>query len=91
MYSNRAKFVTMVINGSLVVFKRKKQDLEAQMSTIFPRVDGAYDYLLNIKTVDYTEERVASLLEESKQAKMDLEIMKHTSPLVMWENDIKNI
>jgi DNA topoisomerase-2 len=91
MYSNRAKFVTMVINGSLVVFKRKKQDLEAQMSTIFPRVDGVYDYLLNIKTVDYTEERVASLLEESKQAKMDLEIMKHTSPLVMWENDIKNI
>jgi DNA topoisomerase-2 len=91
MYSNRAKFVTMVINGSLVVFKRKKQDLEAQMSTMFPRVDGAYDYLLNIKTVDYTEERVTSLLEESKQAKMDLEIMKHTSPLVMWENDIKNI
>jgi DNA topoisomerase-2 len=91
MYFNRAKFVTMVINGSLVVFKRKKQDLEAQMSTIFPRVDGAYDYLLNIKTVDYTEERVASLLEESKQAKMDLEIMKHMSPLVMWENDIKNI
>ena len=91
MYDNRAKFVTMVIEGSLIVFKRKKQELEREMATIFTKMDGSYDYLLNIRTVDYTEERVATLLKESKQTKKELEVLRSTTPMTMWENDIKNI
>jgi DNA topoisomerase-2 len=91
MHSHRAKFVTMVINGTLTVFKRKKRDLEVELSHSFPVVDGTYDYLLNTKTVDYTEERVSALLEEMKKLRYELQITTATSPLSMWENDIKNI
>jgi DNA topoisomerase-2 len=57
----------------------------------FPRIGGTYDYLLNIRTVQYTEESVRELLKESKQAKTELTSMMTTSPMSMWENDIKNM
>ena len=91
MCGYKSKFVTMVIEGDIVVFKRKKQELEAQLAQTFPKIGGTYDYLLNIKTVQYTEESVKDLLKESKQAKEELEVMKNTSHIEMWKMDIKNM
>jgi DNA topoisomerase-2 len=91
MCGYKSKFVTMVIEGDIVVFKRKKQDLEEELSKTFPKIGGTYDYLLNIKTVQYTEESVKDLLKESKQAKEELEVMKNTSHIEMWKMDIKNM
>jgi DNA topoisomerase-2 len=91
MCDHKSKFVSMVIEGKLVVFKRKKVELEVEMSSIFPKIDGNLDYLLNTKTVEYTEERVKALLDEAKQAKDDLEKMLKTSHITMWKNDIKNM
>src|SRR5210317_1542849 len=89
--SHKSKFVSMVIEGRLVVFKRKKQDLEKEMSSIFPKIDGNWDYLLNTKTVEYTDERVKALMDEAKQANVDLERMIRTSHITMWKMDIKNM
>src|SRR5210317_828575 len=91
MCGYKSKFVTMVIEGQIVVFKRKKDDLERQLAGIFPKINGNFDYLLNIKTVQYTEECVRELLKESKQAREELEIMKGTSHIDMWKMDIKNM
>jgi len=88
---HKSKFVSMVIGGKLVVFKRKRQELEEEMSKIFPKIDGTWDYLLNIKTVEYTEERVEALMSEAHQAHKDLEIMMKTSHVTMWKTDIKNM
>jgi DNA topoisomerase-2 len=87
----KSKFVSMVIEGKLVVFKRKKQELEIEMSATFPKIDESWDYLLNIRTVEYTDERVKALTDEAKQANDDLESMLKTSHLTMWKNDIKNM
>jgi DNA topoisomerase-2 len=91
MCEYKSRFVTMVINGDIVVFRRKKQDLERQLSELFPKIGDTYDYLLNIKTVQYTDESVRELLSQSKQAHAELEAMKLVSPMTMWENDIKNL
>jgi DNA topoisomerase-2 len=88
---HKSKFVSMVIEGSLVVFKRKKQELEQEMSKYFPKIDGNWDYLLNTKTVEYTDERVKALMDEAKQANIDLERMIRTSHITMWKMDIKNM
>jgi DNA topoisomerase-2 len=61
------------------------------MSQTFPKIEGNYDYLLNIKTVQYTEESVMSLLKEVKEADEELERIMKTSHLTMWKMDIKNI
>ena len=91
MCDYKSRFVSMVINGDIIVFRRKKQELENKLSGLFPQISGTYDYLLNIRTVQYTDESVRELLNESEQAKRDLEIMKSTTAMNMWKNDIKNI
>jgi DNA topoisomerase-2 len=91
MCSLKSKFVTMVIEGRLVVFKRKKAELEKEMAAMFPKMDGNWDYLLNTRTVEYTEERVKALMDEAQQASVDLEHMLKTSHITMWKTDIKNI
>ena len=91
MCDYKSKFVTMVIEGRLVVFKKKKVDLEKEMSGYFPKIDGTWDYLLNTKTVEYTEERVKALLDEARQANVELERMLKTSHVTMWKTDIKNM
>jgi DNA topoisomerase-2 len=91
MCSLKSKFVTMVIEGRLVVFKRKKAELEKEMAAMFPKMDGNWDYLLNTRTVEYTEERVKALMDEAQQAIVDLERMLKTSHITMWKTDIKNI
>jgi DNA topoisomerase-2 len=91
MCGHKSKFVSMVIEGKLVVFKKKKRELEDEMSATFPKIDGTWDYLLNTKTVEYTEERVRVLMDEAKQANIDLERMLKTSHITMWKTDIKNM
>ena len=91
MCDHKSKFVSMVIEEELIVFKRKKVDLEKEMSSIFPKIDGNMDYLLNTKTVEYTQERVEALMKEASQAKRELEVMLKTSHIDMWRMDIKNM
>ena len=91
MCDYKSRFVSMVINGDIIVFRRKKKELEEQLSHTFPLVNGNHDYLLNIRTVQYTDESVRELLKESEQAKIELKILTSTTPSSMWKNDIKNI
>ena len=85
--SNKAKFVRQVVDGDLIIFKRKKSSLEDELMRKF----GTFDYLLDIKTYQYTEEAIKKLMDESKQATDELEILHSTQILDMWKNDIKNV
>src|SRR6056300_1507994 len=89
--THKALFVKMVVDEKLRVFKRKRNELENEMIRHFPMIDGNWDYLLNIKTVEYTEERVKALMDEARQANVELERMLKTSHITMWKTDIKNM
>jgi DNA topoisomerase-2 len=81
----------MVIDGDIVVFKRKKQDLENEISRVFPMVDNSYDYLLHIKTIEYTEERVKALFGEWNKLREEVCLIEATGYFEMWETDIKKL
>ena len=89
--ARRARFVKMVIEGDIVVFRRKKQDLESQLSGMFPKVDDSFDYLLHTRTVDYTEERVDALFKEWKDLNEEVKKLQATGYLDMWKTDIKKL
>jgi DNA topoisomerase-2 len=86
---NMARFVDAVINEKIIVFKRKKAELETEISKTFDKVDDSYDYLLNIKTYQYTKEAVQALNEETNKTKKELEDLSLTSHLDMWKTDLK--
>jgi DNA topoisomerase-2 len=86
---NMSRFVDMVISEKLVVFKRKRSELEDEMKSLFDKIDNSYDYLLNIKTYQYTHEAVQSLREETVKTKHELEVLQNTNHIDMWKKDLK--
>tara|TARA_B100001996_G_scaffold154140_1_gene117260 strand:- start:13575 stop:16796 length:3222 start_codon:yes stop_codon:yes gene_type:complete len=86
---NTSRFVDMVIHEKLIVFKRKRSELEKEMGKIFDKIDNSYEYLLNIKTYQYTHEAVQNLREETTKTKNELEALQNMSCIDMWKRDLK--
>jgi DNA topoisomerase-2 len=81
----------MVVDDQLRIFKRKRDELEREMLHTFPMIDGKFDYLLNIRTYQYTQEAVESMMREAAQAANDLEDLKKITHTQMWQNDLKKL
>jgi DNA topoisomerase-2 len=89
---SKARFVRMVVDDELVIFKRKRADLEAELARLgFETVDGSYDHLLHIKTYQYTEEAIAEMLAEVERKRGELAVLKKTRVVDMWKSDILKI
>jgi DNA topoisomerase-2 len=86
---NTYKFISMVIQEKLKVFKRKRSELESEMNTMFNKIENSYDYLLNIKTYQYTHEAVESLKGDTLKTIKELEVMENTNYMDMWKKDLK--
>ena len=54
----------------------------------FEKVDGKYDYLLNIKTYEYSYESIQELTEETNKMTEKINTLKKTSHSSMWKTDI---
>lgn len=89
--THKALFVKMVIDGKIRVFKRKRAELEGEMMHHFPLIDGKFDYLLNIRTYQYTHEAVEDLMRDAAQAERDLRELKQLSHVDLWHMDIKKL
>ena len=89
--THKALFVKMVVEGQLRVFKRKRDELEQEMLHTFPMIDGKFDYLLNIRTYQYTHEAVEELMRDAAQATRDLEALRKIAHVQMWQNDLKKL
>ncbi len=85
---NKAKFVKMVVDEELVIFKKKRSVFEAELSKLFPKIDDSYDYLLNIKTWQYTEESIEAMTKEAGSKNNELKTLNNTSMLEMWKKDM---
>ena len=86
---NMSKFIDMVIHEKIIVFKRKRSDLEREMENIFDKIDGSYEYLLNIKTYQYTLEAIQSIREETTKSRIELDTLQQMSHIDMWKRDLK--
>ena len=89
--THKALFVKMVVDGKLRVFKRKRAELEGEMIRHFPLIDGKFDYLLNIRTYQYTEEAVEELMRDAAAAEQELRTLKKLSHTDLWHMDIKKL
>lgn len=90
LVSNKARFVKMVVDGELIVFKRKRADIETDLTGHeFKKFNGGYDYLMNIKTDQYTSEKIESLLKDKATKENMYKELKSTAIITLWENDLK--
>ena len=86
-------FVKGVVDKTIVVSNRKKADVEAQLDKAdqIIRLNGTYDYLLNMPIHSLTAEKLEELKEKIKELKARFDSVKATTAEAMWLGDLKEL
>jgi DNA topoisomerase-2 len=79
----KARFIDLVIKGKLVVFRRPKDELVAEMSSL-----GLSATLLETRTLEYTEDNVLALTDKLASTRIELGTLESTGLADMWKKDI---
>lgn len=90
---SRYTFIKNIVDGNLIINKRKKSDIEKDLDVIVNilKKDSSYDYLLNMNILSLTEERLDRLLNDIKTKKAELDKLKTTDIKDIWLAEIKAI
>ena len=83
----KARFIQLVISEEILIFKKKKTEIEMSMLAHKFKSDS-FEGLFSLKTSDYTEESIDALTKKSRELRAELEKLKKTSIATMYENDI---
>jgi len=87
---NRARFITMILNKTLIIDNIKKKDVETKLATLkFDLKKNSYDYLLDMKMVSLTKEKVDLIQRELKVQEQQLKELENTSLSTLWIRDLE--
>ena len=86
-------FCKGIIEKTLIVSNRKKDDIEKDLEKIekIVKVDGTYDYLLRIPISQITKEEMERLKESIKARKDEFLLAKNKSEKDMWIEDLDKL
>mgnify|MGYP000106082697 CR=1 FL=1 len=86
---HKARFVQLVVDDELKVFKRKRVDIEGDMEKFkLRKVKDSYDYLMHIRTEQYTSENITKLTEEARNKRDAHDSLKKMTIPELWKNDL---
>lgn len=90
--SNKARFITMILNGEIELRGMKKDAVtEMLLNMKFDMVDGDYKYLIKMPMDSQTEEEAAKLMKDHEEKKCELEVLVNTSEIEMWLNELNKL
>lgn len=86
-------FVKGICDETIVVNKRKKDNIVAQLKKIdkIKQIDESYDYLLNMNIASLTSERLDELRKQIEEGKEEYKKTKDMSIQDMWLVDLKEL
>ena len=92
--TQKRKFIMQVMDGKIVVFRKKKAVLEAELEKkgyekdVRKESEGNYNYLIKLPVSTFTEEELKKLEEEYITAKKRLAELQNTTEKQLWLNDL---
>jgi DNA topoisomerase-2 len=93
MLASKYHFVKGIVDETIIVNKRKKDNIEAQLDKIdkIHRIDGNYNYLLSMPIHSLTHEKLEELKKMIDEKKAEYKETKETSIQTMWLNDLHEL
>ena len=88
--SEKARFISGVINGSLKVLNIPLVEIQKQLKAA-KFADEIWSKLLDIKTYQYTKEEVEKLLALITKRTQDRDALKATSVVQLWKNNLSEL
>ncbi|KAG2425010.1 hypothetical protein HXX76_014168 [Chlamydomonas incerta] len=82
---NKVRFVESVVEGGLVLMRRKRADLEAELQALgFAEQGGSYMYLLGMNALSFTHERIEQLQQQLCALTAELAAYSARTPQDIW-------
>ena len=89
---NKSRFISSVNDGNLIITRRVEEDVIKDLNNMkFDKVDGSFDYLLNMKISSLTKERAEKLRAEAAALEEELVVLENTTTESMWVNDLESL
>lgn len=90
MLASKYYFIKGIVEGTIIINKRKKDNIEAQLDKFdkIHRIDGTYNYLLAMPIHSLTQEKMDELKFQINQKKEEFKTAKETTIQDMWINDL---
>jgi DNA topoisomerase-2 len=90
--ANIYKFIVQIIQGKLSVMRRPEADIVADLDAgQYTRLEGGYDYLLNLPTRSLTSERMQAAKEQMERRKEEYQALQAKSPEALWQADLDEL
>ena len=87
---SKYKFVSLIIDDKLKVFKRQKNDIINDLSKTDLLVLDNYEYLLKMPIHSFSSETLEKLREQAESTKKELEDLKQTNVVDKWHLMLNN-
>lgn len=86
-------FCKGIVDKTIVVANKKKEEIVAQLEKLekIIKIDGSYNFLLNMPIHSITKEKMEELKEQIKQKKDEYLKIKNTEIKDMWIEDLKKV
>ena len=90
--SAKIRFIIDVIEENIKIMNRKMKEVESQLETKeYYKYENSYDYLLRMPISQLTTEKKEELEKDVAKLKEEIEELKNTSIIIIWENELKNL
>lgn len=87
--SAKIRFIIEVIEGTIIIMNKKIKDVEEQLETKnYYKYEDSYSYLLRMPISQLTTEKKEELEFEVAKLKTEIEELKLTSIMTIWENEL---
>jgi DNA topoisomerase-2 len=88
--NHKARFIKMVTEGSLVVFRRSMTDIYKELKQYdFP--EPFWSKFMDIPTYQYTLEEVSKLTSKVQKLEHELDTLKRTSVSQLWKQNLDSL
>jgi len=85
---SKIKFIKAVASGKLNMMKMKKVEITTHLKQNGYYDSGNFNYLLDMKMVSMSEERVEALKQEIEKKKAYGDSLKNKTPHDLWKEDL---
>jgi DNA topoisomerase-2 len=89
---NRMKFIKGILDGSIVLNNKKREDIEKQVESLsIIRIEESFNYLFNMSLLSLTNEKLVELKESYNNKKIEIDNITGISVENMWLTDLKDL
>jgi DNA topoisomerase-2 len=89
---NKIRFLKLVIDGDIIVYKKSKDILDAELEKHkFERVDESYHYLLGMSISSLTKDRLLEIKDEYDKLREKHKKLENTSESDIWLGELHEL